>query len=319
MVEHIDTVELPLRFSRVTGGLSNLTYLVEDGLGVRRVLRRPPHGGVLASAHDVAREWQILDALADSAVPVPRVLARCRDTSVTGSSFYVMSHEDGAVLHGADSAAALSKQAKRTASEAIIDILVAIHNVELRGPIAEHRRTTSFAERQLRRWSSQLATAGGSATLLTEISVALRGKIPVETKTTVVHGDYRPGNMLFDVNGTVQAVLDWELWTVGEPLADLAWLLATWESDVAVGWAPDPQDGFLDCEALASRYADLAECDRERLRFYRAFSMWKLAVITEGVVARYSAGTMGEQPGDLEEIVRRPLRLATRAREILAE
>ncbi|MGW0177901.1 phosphotransferase family protein [Nocardia sp. NPDC003345] len=318
--QHVPAVTPPLDFGLITGGRSNLTYRVHDGSGGRWVLRRPPTGHVLASAHDVVREFRILDLLAGSPVPVPPVLGCCTDHAVTGADFYVMEHVDGVVPDDAESAAGIPRASRAAASRNIVDTLAAIHAVDTTtGPLAELRKPGSYLERQLRRWQRQLTSGGVGPGPLWEVHELLTRSMPAERWSGIAHGDFRPGNLLIGTDGTVRAVLDWELWTVGDVMADIGWLAASWSSAEVFGWAPEPAEGYLDLDAVLSRYADATGRALDDLPYYQAFALWRLAAIAEGVAARFRAGVMGEQDVDVEELSRRPARLAEAAREILAK
>lgn len=316
--EHIPGAMPPLRFELIAGGRSNLTYRVHDEAGATWVLRRPPTGKLLSSAHDVVREWRVLDAIATTAVPVPQVAGCCTDPTVTGADFYVMDYVDGVVLDGADAAARIHWSTRLATSLDIVDTLAKIHAVDTTtGPLAEHRRTGGYLERQLRRWHRQLEAGGVTSGPLLEIHQILVREMPAERWTGIVHGDYRPGNLIIGSDGLVAAVLDWELWTVGDVLADVGWLAAMWASADVVGWAPDPADGFLDVDTACARYADTTGRDLSDLHYYQAFALWRLAAIAEGVYARFRSGAMGEQDVDIDALARRPEFLAERARQIL--
>ncbi|WP_328393966.1 phosphotransferase family protein [Nocardia sp. NBC_00416] len=316
--EHIPAAAPPLRFDLITGGRSNLTYRVQDESGSRWVLRRPPTGHVLASAHDVVREFRILDLLAGGPVPVPPVLGCCADHAVTGADFYVMEYVDGIVAADAASAAAIPEASRAVASRNIVDTLAAVHAVDTTtGPLAEMRRSGSYLERQLRRWHRQLTLGGLGPGPLWEVHDLLTRRMPDERWTGITHGDFRPGNLLIGVDGTVRAVLDWELWTVGDVMADIGWLAAAWTSAEPFGWAPDPAAGYLDIDTVLARYADATGRALDDLSYYQAFALWRLAAIAEGVAARFRAGVMGEQDIDVTELSERPARLAESARAVL--
>ncbi|MCX5043193.1 phosphotransferase family protein [Aldersonia sp. NBC_00410] len=319
---HVTGAEGPLHFELIAGGRSNLTYRVRDRAGGDWVLRRPPTGELLASAHDVVRESRVLEAIGSSPVPVPRVVGCCTDPAVTGADFYVMDYVAGVVVDGAATAAEIDWDARQVASTDIVDTLAAIHAVDTTtGPLAEYQRPGSYLERQLKRWSRQLAAGGITSGPLLELRDILTREMPVQRWTGLVHGDYRPGNLIIGPSdGRVRAVLDWELWTVGDVLADVGWLAAMWASADVVGWSPDPADGFLDVDTACARYADTTGRDLSALRYYHAFALWKLAAIAEGVYARFRDGAMGEQPPDLVTLLaQRPGLLAERARRTLAD
>ncbi|MFI2332246.1 phosphotransferase family protein [Nocardia rhamnosiphila] len=316
--EHVPAVAPPLRFALITGGRSNLTYRVHDESGGRWVLRRPPTGHVLASAHDVVREFRILELLAGSPVPVPPVLGCCTDHAVTGADFYVMANVDGVVPDDAASAAAIPRESRAAASRHIVDTLAAVHAVDTTtGPLAELRRPGRYLERQLRRWRRQLTAGGAVPGPLREVHDLLARRMPDERWTGITHGDFRPGNLLIGPDGTVRAVLDWELWTVGDVMADIGWLAAAWTSAEPFGWAPEPAEGYLDIDTVLSRYADATGRALDDLAYYQAFALWRLAAIAEGVAARFRAGVMGEQDIDVTELTERPARLAESARAAL--
>ncbi|ETT24591.1 putative phosphotransferase [Rhodococcus aetherivorans] len=317
-VEHLPDVTPPLHFELITGGRSNLTYRVRDEAGTRWVLRRPPTGELLSSAHDVVREWRILDLLAGGPVPVPPVTGCCTDRSVTGADFYVMKHVEGIVLDDAETVAAIPRPNRPTASRSIVDTLAVIHAVDTTtGPLAQLGKPGSYLERQLRRWSRQLTAGGVGPGPVWDVHELLTRKLPAERWTGLVHGDFRPGNLLIGTDGQVRAVLDWELWTIGDVMADLGWLTATWASADVIGWAPDPADGFLDVDTVASRYADTTGRDLDDLRYHQGFALWKLAAIAEGVAARFRAGAMGDQEVDIDALAQRPAQLAEMARAVL--
>ncbi|WP_280401554.1 phosphotransferase family protein [Nocardia carnea] len=307
----------PLRFDLITGGRSNLTYRVHDRSGGRWVLRRPPTGHVLASAHDVVREFRILDLLAGGPVPVPPVLGCCTDHAVTGADFYVMEYVDG-VVPDTGTAAEIPRESRAAASCDIVDTLAAVHAVDTTtGPLAEQRRPGSYLERQLRRWHRQLTAGGVGPGPLWEVHDRLTRRMPRERWTGITHGDFRPGNLLIGPDGTVRAVLDWELWTVGDVMADIGWLTASWTSAEPFGWAPDPAEGYLEVDAVLARYADTTGRALDDLPYYQAFALWRLAAIAEGVAARFRAGVMGEQDIDVTELSERPGRLAESANALL--
>ncbi|MBV6754889.1 phosphotransferase family protein [Rhodococcus opacus] len=317
VVREIDTADAPLGFDLITGGRSNLTYRVTDGGGRCWVLRRPPAGPVLPSAHDVTREARVLQVLQRTPVPVPTVVAVCADPAVTGAEFYVMDHVEGIVLDSEADAAQLSPTARRAAAGSLVDTLAAIHDVDC-APLEGLRRPGSYVERQLRRWMRQFERSSSRCVpVIGEVHKLLSARVPTERWTGLVHGDYRPGNAIFGGDGHVRAVLDWELCTVGDTLADIGWLTATWQVPDAVGWAPADDSGFGDAADLADRYAQRTGRDLSDLGFYQAFALWRLACIAEGVHSRYAAGSMGEQDVDLDQLARRPAALALAAREAL--
>jgi aminoglycoside phosphotransferase (APT) family kinase protein len=266
LAEHVDGLVAPVEFALVAGGRSNLTYRITDAAGARYVLRRPPTGGVLASAHDMGREWRFLSAMAGTDVPVARPVAHCADQEVTGAEFSVLGYVDGLVLADRDAALALAPQARARAGEDLVDVLVRLHALD---PVAvglgELVRRTGYVERQLRRWHEQVQASGSpDRALLDEVHGLLAARIPAQS-TGVVHGDYRPGNIAFAPDGTVRALFDWELATTGDPLADLGYLVSTWQEpgeDPGAGPpGPTTAPGFPRRAEVAARYAALSGRD----------------------------------------------------------
>ncbi|MFP4311716.1 MAG: phosphotransferase family protein [Nitriliruptoraceae bacterium] len=298
-----DRTELrpPLRARLLPGGRSNLTYGLEDGAGRRVVLRRPPLHGVLPSAHDVAREHRILSALAASQVPVPRCLGLEETGTVTGAPFYVMEHVDGIVVRDRQVAAdGLGVAVRAAASRDLIDVLVRLHTVDLEEVgLATLARQEEYLGRQLRRWKAQLdEVRSRDVGILDEVHARLAARIPAQGPATLVHGDYRLDNLLIDPGtGRVTAVLDWELATLGDPLADVGLLLVYWaEPDEQAPLLPDLPTltpGFLGRDALLERYAAGSGRDLSEVGYYVAFGLWKLACILEGVHRRQLDGAYG--------------------------
>lgn len=299
LVEHVEGLRAPVTFSLVSGGRSNLTYRVTDTAGVVRALRRPPTGGVLSTAHDMGREWRFITALAPTAVPVAEPLGFCDDPEVTGAEFYVMGFVDGLVLADQQAAERLSHAARRRAGEAAVEVMADLHSVDPdEVGLGDVARREGYIERQLRRWKRQVHQSGApDLDVLDRVHDALAAHVPPQT-SGIVHGDCRPGNMAFGEDGEVLAVFDWELATLGDPLADLGWLIASWQQrgDEVPGATASPslQPGFPTRDELVERYARLSGCDVSELPYYVAFSRWRSACIGAGVRARYAAGVMGD-------------------------
>jgi aminoglycoside phosphotransferase (APT) family kinase protein len=298
MDEHIDGLKPPLRFERVAGGHSCLTYVVEDDAGTRYVLRRPPIGHVLATAHDVAREHKIISALADSDVPVAPALGLCTDVTVNEAPFYIMGFVDGVVLHNADAARHLPVEARRRSGEHLVDILVALHKVDIDAVgLGDLSRRTDYLGRQLRRWTAQWE---GSKTKempgMERLQEWLIANQPADPDARIVHGDFRLGNCIHAPDGTIRAMLDWELCTLGDPLADVSYLLRSWaEPTDAPRASADPPSraaGFPTRQELADRYAARSGRDLEDLSYWMAFNAWRSACIVQGVYHRYITGKM---------------------------
>ncbi|MEO6794025.1 MAG: phosphotransferase family protein [Mycobacterium sp.] len=314
--DHVAGAVPPLSFDLVLGGRSNLTYIVGDRAGNRWVLRRPPIGNVLPSAHNVLREWSILSRLQNTAVPVPPVVGHSPDRQITGADFYVMEFVDGVIPNSDEDAAAINDRAQ--ASRNMVDTLAQIHRVDCRtAEFDDFRRPGGYLERQLRRWIRQLDVSGSTNSSLREVHSMLAHDVPPERWTGLVHGDFRPGNLIFGADGTVRAVLDWELCAIGDTLADLGWLAAVWSSREVIGWAPEPEHGFLSVEEGIDRYQAITGRDVSDIGYYHAFALWRLGCIADGVYARYRGGAMGGHNVDLEELSRRPSMLAELSRQLL--
>jgi aminoglycoside phosphotransferase (APT) family kinase protein len=306
LAEHVGATP-PLRFEVIAGGHSNLTYLVLDVDGRRFVLRRPPLGHVLASAHDMGREYKIIAGLQDSPVPVAPALGLCDDEAVNGSPFYVMGFVDGVVLRDAATAQrVLDVEARDNASRSLVDTLAAIHAVDLEeAGLADLGRHDGYIERQLKRWYGQWnLQKTRELALVDEVHDALARMVPPQGPATIVHGDYRLDNTIVSTTGDVQAVLDWEICTLGDPLADIGLLQVYWtgpgDSPNAWGLSGTSVPGFWDRQRTAERYAEVSGRDISRLDFYVTFGFWKLACIMEGVYARYLGGALGERdPAEL--------------------
>jgi aminoglycoside phosphotransferase (APT) family kinase protein len=318
--EHIDGARPPFSFTMITGGRSNLTFTVTDANDVRYVLRRPPTGHVLATAHDMEREHRIISAVGQTSVPVPRTLGLCTDESVNGAPFYVMAFVDGVVLDSPDKAALLAEDRREAASHHLIDVLADLHSVDIDAiGLADLARHEGYIERQLRRWSTQWdKSKTRELPVVDDVATRLSAMVPEQQGVAIAHGDYRFGNCLVDPEaGRVAAVLDWELCTLGDPLADLGYLGVYWVKPDGEGRHNDPtsQPGFPSYESIVERYATRTGRDVSNIDYYVAFSHWRLAVISEGVYARYLHGAMGDQhdQGALDQFSLATENLATMA------
>lgn len=307
LTEQIPECQPPFRYERITGGHSNLTYVVTDRRGRRYVLRRPPIGHLLATAHNVVREHRVMQAVGGTGVPVPRMLGVCHDEDVTGAPFYVMEHVDGIVVDTVSDADELlpSADARRRAGESLIDALVALHAIDVDAVgLGGFARRTGYLERQLKRWAAQWEASGlNDLTEMSELHSWLLEHQPPETGAGIVHGDFRLGNTLIAGDGHVLAVLDWELCTLGETLLDLAYLLRSWSvPDLKTGFQQplDTVAGFPTAQELAERYADRSGRSIDQLDYWRAFTAWRSAAILAGVYRRYLDGQLGERPEDIE-------------------
>jgi aminoglycoside phosphotransferase (APT) family kinase protein len=295
----------PFTFELIAGGRSNLTFRVTGADGTRYVLRRPPLGHVLATAHDMAREFRIIAAVGTTSVPVPPALGLCTDTDVNGAPFYVMGFVDGVVLDSPDRAASMTPELKLSASHHLIDVLADLHAVDVDAVgLGDLAKREGYVERQVKRWSTQWENSKTrELPAIDEVARRLRDRIPVQQGVSIAHGDYRFGNCLTDVHqGRIAAVLDWELCTLGDPLADVGYVGVYWyDGDAANLRANDPTSGggFPPYSELVERYATRTGRDVSDIDYYVAFGCWRLAVISEGVYARYLHGAMGAQ-GDVD-------------------
>jgi aminoglycoside phosphotransferase (APT) family kinase protein len=320
-VENVAGVVPPLDFTLIAGGHSNLTYRVDDRSGRSWALRRPPLGHVLATAHDVVREHRIIAALAPTAVPVPTPVGVCTDESVNGAPFFVMDFVAGTVARDVAAGEALEPHLRARVSESLVDALADIHAVDVDAVgLGDLARRDGYIERQLRRWRSQYeATRTRDIPAMTKVPEILASSIPPQGPAGIVHGDFRLDNCIVDRDGKVAAVLDWELCTLGDVLADLGLLLVYWaepgDEDVALDSPPTSVPGFWSRDQMVERYASRSGRDVSGLDFYIAFASWRLACILEGVHARYQAGAMGESRPNfgLDSFVRRIDSLASRA------
>ena len=298
---NVEAAEPPLAYERIAGGRSNLTFRVTGAGGGAWILRRPPLGSTLGSAHDMGREHRILTGIARTAVPAPTPVALCSDEQVTGAEFYVMEFVDGVVLRDeADVEASFAEPDRRGVGEALVDALVELHAADPDAAgLGELGRRDGYAERQLRRWKHQWDDSKTrELDTMEEAHRLLAARVPEQHDTSIVHGDYRLDNVIVSPAGAVAAVVDWELCTLGDPLADLGLLLDYWaepgDEMVPLTRAPTLAAGFPTRDELAARYAQRSGRDIAQLDFFVALGYWKLAAILEGVYARYAAGAYGE-------------------------
>jgi aminoglycoside phosphotransferase (APT) family kinase protein len=295
--EHITGFKPPLSFELIAGGHSNLTFSVKDAAGYTCVLRRPPLGHVLESAHDMAREHRIISALVGSDVPVARTFGLCKDTEVNEAPFYIMDYVAGPVLHDVDVSQTLPESERYDLSLHVVDVLAALHRINPDDVgLGELGRKEAYLARQLKRWNKQWeASKTHEIPAMDESSKLLAENMPEQVGASIVHGDYRLGNMIV-VGGQIQALLDWELCTLGDPLADVGYLLNSWvlpgEADEDL--AATAISGFAPREEMAERYSAATGRDLSEINYYRAFSHWRLGAIGQGVYKRYLVGAMGE-------------------------
>jgi aminoglycoside phosphotransferase (APT) family kinase protein len=302
----------PLSAELIGGGRSNLTYYIRSDSG-EWVLRRPPLGHVLPTAHDMAREFRVISSLGPTDVPVPRALHLCEDSAIIGAPFYIMERVPGVIVHEElPPGLAPTPADRRAMSLAFVEALARLHAVDYPAVgLAEFGRPQGFMARQVRRWGEQWERS--KTRDLPDLDV-LRGRlaraVPASPAPTIVHGDYRLENMIFAEGkpDTIAAILDWEMSTLGDPLADLGYALAYWIQP------DDPDDrrfamssgvstaapGFLRRDEIVAEYERRSGRSVANIEFYLAFAFFKLAVIVEGIHARFLAGeTRGEGFADL--------------------
>jgi aminoglycoside phosphotransferase (APT) family kinase protein len=297
------TAEIPdagheLRATLIAGGRSNLTYVVTDG-AQEWIVRRPPLGHVLATAHDMGREYRVMSALQDTGVPVPRTFALCTDSAVLGADFYVMARCAGTPYRRVAELEPLGPERTRTISERLVDTLAALHAVEPASVgLGDFGRPEGFLGRQVARWKKQLdASYTRDLPAADELHRRLAESVPAESAAGIVHGDFRLDNVLVDDADQVTAVLDWEMATLGDPLTDLALMLVYFRLGAHPGGDEDNSvgdvsaaPGFLDERAVIERYSRGSDRDLSGFGFYLGLAAFKLAAISEGIHYRYLHG-----------------------------
>ena len=293
----------------IAGGRSNLTYRLEFPAPSdpgRLVLRRPPLGHVLPTAHDMTREYRLISALHGTSIPVARPVAFCSDTEVVGAPFYVMEYVDGVVVRTRDQAAMITPDQARLVSERLAEMLAAIHQLDVASAgLGDFGRPEGYLRRQLSRWQRQWElSASRDVPGYAELVARLEAGLPETSEGTLVHGDFRLDNVLLALGADprITAVVDWEMATLGDPLADLALTLVYWAdpddtewADVQVGATATSSPGFLTRAEFAASYAARTGRDLSGIGYYMAFGCFKLAVVLEGINARFlQRKTVGE-------------------------
>jgi aminoglycoside phosphotransferase (APT) family kinase protein len=317
----------PLRFERIGEGHSNITYLLRRGTA-RFVLRRPPRPPLPPSAHDMLREARLLSALERTPARTPRVLAACADESVLGVPFYVMEEVEGVVVTTALPAALDNPEGRRQVGLELVDALVEVHAVD---PIAVglegFGKPTGYLERQLRRFGGLWAhNKTRELAVVRQVGAWLAANMPESPPATIVHGDYRLGNVMLATESPAQlvAIFDWELATIGDPLADLGYLTVTWvqpddpeDTMFSSLSAVTRQEGFPTREELIARYEEASGRSMSSLNWYQALALWKAAVFMEGNYKRFIGGASDD--GFLAILDEGVPALAERAMEIATE
>lgn len=311
----------PLNFDRIGNGQSNLTYCVSDAGGSRWVLRRPPLGRLLASAHDVVREFRILSGLQNTSVPVPKMIALSENPAVAEAPLVLMSYVDGLVVDSPAKAEGLTEDVRSAVGSSMTTALADTHRVDLESAglldLASHK---PYAERQLKRWTTQWANSKSrDVPALDLLAERLAANIPDQRELTLVHGDFHLNNVIIAPDGSIVAVVDWELCTLGDPLADIGALLAYWPEagDAVAGpFMASTLPGFPTRAQLTADYAAKTGRDVAAVGFWQVLALWKLSIIAEGVMrraesdSRNRAGAGSPTTSLIDDIVARALSTA---------
>ncbi len=299
----------PFKWTRLQGGHSNLTYRIDDPQGRAAVVRRPPQGELLPKAHDMSREWALISGLGPTPVPVAPALGFCESPDVTGAWFYVMGLIDGKPLYSPEDTEALVPEDKRrTMAWSFIDVLADLHALDPDDiGLGDLGKKEDYIGRQLRTWFRSWTSSAGDADYddprAHDLRDYLAANIPDQGPARVVHGDYGVHNCLIGADSTVVAVVDWEISTLGDPLADLGYALNQWaepgdDREGAATMVP----GFPSRAELAARYGERSGRDLSLLDYYIGFNWWKSACIIHGVYARYCAGKKSAEGVDMDNL-----------------
>ncbi|MEM7340143.1 MAG: phosphotransferase family protein [Actinomycetota bacterium] len=317
IADNVDVLHGPFEWQQLEGGHSNLTYLLVASDGARAVIRRPPLGELLPKAHDMRREYALISGLGPTAVPVPTALGLCEDLDVTGALFYVMSEVEGRAMYTAEAVEEwLSVDARDQVGRSFMETLAALHSIDPDDVgLGELGRRDGYVARQLKTWYGSWNASKEDASLddqrIHELHALLSDRIPEQGPGRVVHGDFGLHNCMLDRTGRVSAVLDWEIATLGDPLADFAYALNGWsdpDDEVVVSHeTATTAPGFARRDALADHYASITGADLSSLDYYRAFNYFKTACILHGVYARYVQGKKSTEGVDVPALRERML------------
>ena len=320
LADNVSGLVPPLEYSLIAGGHSNLTYRCVDAKGNAYVLRRPPMGHVLESAHDMGREHKIVSALQGNTVPVAEICGLCTDKAVNDAPFYVMRFVEGTVFNAFEDTEEFSPDDRSSIASHVVEILANLHAINPDDVgLGDLGRKEAYLARQMKRWTKQWEATKTHEIPEMEECIRRLSKLPEQIGASIVHGDYRVGNMIMQ-GGQVQAVLDWELCTLGDPLADVGYLLNSWlqPGEEKADEHPIGSGGFLTREEIADAYAQRTGRDLSGINYYRAFQHWRLAAIGQGVYKRYLVGAMGDDNDvDLERYKENVTRGARLALELL--
>lgn len=328
--ERVEKLVAPFTWTRLEGGHSNLTYQIDSADGAASaVIRRPPMGELLPKAHDMGREWSCISALWPTPVPVAEPLAFCETPDVTGAHFYVMGLIDGKALYNVEDVEAWLPEANRqTMAESWIDTLAALHSLD---PdeigLTDLGRKEDYVLRQVktwyRSWNASIEYAAIDNAQIHELHDLLVATVPEQGPATLVHGDYGTHNVMVGSNAGIAAVVDWEIATLGDPLADFGYSLNAWlqpDDDLLDNAdAPTLAAGFPSRDFIIDRYATKTGRDLTELPFYLAFNRFKTACILHGVYARYKNGQKDIEPEELEMFEDRVRNSIARAETSLSE
>jgi len=325
LAQHLPGVDAPLEFERIGDGHSNITYLVTRGSD-RFVLRRPPRPPLPPSAHDVLREWRLLDAIKDADVRVPRTLASCDDLTVIGSPFYVMEFVEGHVITTEIPSSLDLPEQRRSIGLELVDSLAEVHAIDWQARGLEgYGKPTGYLERQLRRFTGLWEhNKTRELSVLEEVTAWLSTNMPDSPAATIVHGDYRLGNVMVASQppARVISIFDWELSTIGDPLADVGYMTTLWqqegdpENELTALGAATRAEGFPTREEMIVRYEEKSGRSMSDLGWYQTLALWKSAVFLEGNYKRLLAGTTDDQWYKLLE--RGVPELAERAKQVMS-
>jgi aminoglycoside phosphotransferase (APT) family kinase protein len=308
----VPQLDPPLTFTLIAGGRSNLTYRVEDAAGRAWALRRPPLHHVLPTAHDMGREYRLMHSLGPAGIPVPVTIGLCTDEAVNERPFYVMEFVEGHILRSSVQAEeAFDETTRRAVGDHMAGTLAALHDVDPdEVGLGDLARREGYIERQLKRWRGQYdqmqveGVESDHGGLVTRVSDELARRIPTQQRTSVVHGDYRMDNVVLSDDGSVRAILDWEICTLGDPLADLGLLMVYWaepdDASAVLGGSPTTAAGFSTRAEVLDHYSSESTLDLSEVGYYVAFGYWKLGCILQGVFARYVAGAGAGDKGSVE-------------------
>ena len=297
IVKNIE-IDKNFQYEQFKVGRSNITFKIFDDKN-SYVLRRPPYGNKLESAHNMSREYRIIDELSKNNLKVPKPIFLYTEKDITEDDFYIMEYVEGKTISDNIEAKLLSSDEKQTISNSFIETIADIHNFDVvNSKLNDLGKHQGYVESQLNRWTKQFeAQKVREIEDLDFATEMLFQNIPKQQKISIVHGDYRLDNVRVN-NGKVAAVVDWELCTIGDPLADLGTIIASWsnskEKDTPFIYSPTLSDGFLSRSELLEIYSNNSDLDLKNIEFYVRLSYWKHAMIMEGVYVRYSRGSYGK-------------------------